>query len=429
MLPQRLRAEVKGYMVRDVIVPANSTLEVRAPFFPDWWQVRVQLGNSLSGILKVYPSRNNPSSAHRITGTGETQFPGRDAEQIILLENTSGFAMPLSVTASLGYPPSSVVNPVGIRNYSIQDVTIAGGVTTPVSVGFFPDWWEVRIAPNAPSSGIVKITTTVVAGVAPLQITGTGEVGFPGQPNENSISIQNTGLASVVLSVVASLGYPPTSVVNPVTLAALSGVQILSQTRYMLAGANTNFPLSFAHNHIGRWCLVLFGGDSTVGAVDFNPTAVSVAGHAGVKLTDIGRAGGGEGVACSAWWVDVGADAPAAQVTISCPVAFSNNTYALCLSFPNGVKSGNVNQKSQVVSPLNLTDTGQGVTSIIFGMAVTNSAPLAETTGATVVDFPGNLRIPGVWHRDGSGVLTFNWTTGGAPETEALCAEIALITP
>jgi hypothetical protein len=326
MLPNRLRAEVKGYSVRDFTVPANTRQRYRAPFFPDWWQVRALPTQAISGILKVYPSITQSMSPHRISGTGEAQFPG--------------------------------------------------------------------------------------------------------MPNENEIVLENTSALDVTLSICATLGYPPSVVVNPITTAKPLSADIQSQIKVESAAVVS--PFSFAYPHIGRFALVLSGYvEYAAAATQRTISSVTLGGAAGSLLGSRSQTGN---VPANYWaymearWIDQLANGNLPLVITfsgAPPPVAQANLYVMVLSYTDGIRTGNFGSASIAAAPWTISYNviGQSDASIIFSMAQTFAASpgglLTDTASSLIFDpihvaLAPNAVMEGLLYKAGKGSQAFSYALGGA---------------
>jgi hypothetical protein len=252
-----------------------------------------------------------------------------------------------------------------------------------------------------------------------MRLIGTGMRAFPGKNDQRRIMLRNTGLTSAKLEVIASVGYPATQVVDPVTVAKALSAEIQAQTRYEAVPVVTN-PIIYIHPHIGKDVIVDINVQTCGGAGAPDISVVTVGGITATLLgkTYLNVASGG----CTGWYIAKDLAEGNVQVSITTAPAVPNGyCYSQAFSFLAGIRTGNITlQQSVLANPpaFNVIAQEDGSVVLCSGGDYGIGAILSETSGAPGFDpvhgMMNNSWV-GMWRREGKGTMTFDFLMGAVP--------------
>jgi len=311
------------------------------------------------------------------------------------------------------------------EGWSSEELIVLAGADLPYETSFYPDWWIVQV--SEPISLPVYVYRNPGALTERMRLIGTGQRAFPGKKGERRIILRNTGLVSAKLQVIASVGYPPTQLVDPVTVASPLTAEIQAQTKYEIY-PTPGLNLSFIHPHTGRDVIVGANHQRVGGALDNDITSITVA---GVMATLLGKAhqNGTTSGGATGWWIARNIAEGNVQIAIVNVGYGGDHFYSQAFSYLPGIRTGNITvQGSLLANPPAIVVIGQELGSVVLCCAGSYSAGggvLSEQSGAPAFD-PIHILggYVGMWKREGIGSQTFDLLLTVAGTTTIAALEI-----
>lgn len=292
----------------------------------------------------------------------------------------------------------------------------AGAVRYPIEAPFFPDWWLVNL-PNAISATVKVYEET--GGV--WRLTGTGSVGFPPnqEPPTRTIYADSSSVLPVLLSVYASVGYPPPAYVPPITVAKAQTSDPVSSAYSV--GALTP-SRAFSLNFGGDLAIIcVSAGDAAAGTASI--ASVVIGGVSAVKLKE--NSLGGAGADCLSLWAALGV--PSGNIVCTVTANTTLQAEVVVFGFVAGIVSGNFDGVAwNDASPRNVSVVGRDDLSALFGFYQDSNTSGNEVAGALLYrdDVSNGRSFLAIYRRNGAANHTFSFQDAGAGRQIAEVVEV-----